>query len=696
MAGNTGIKNRSEYIQRLLKEDKKLRGKDALYGAYLQALEELAKMTNAIYEENEGQLDKKSHGDLVNKYLEVAELGNVYKEKGTDKTRVTVVNHILKVVSKDLKALNSMNKENPGMIDDAFEKSRAAKVELPESLTNRVGGQMSDRFPMKDSKSGKKGFFTARTDTAQDQKWEKIFDSIEKLGLPNDQMEKLNVLKTNHKLRSRLQKISLDYNKTDIAMQNMRGAFTSALGLAKGRNNGVELLKNDEKLNEAMKILTTDGLSAMMPYNVLNRLGYDPYTRNDNKNAAMYEVAKLLGCERIIAKATPMVVVAGNRVLKGTYMEHAEGSDIANFKKDDELLKYDNDYSPYNKNLYCDLADMQVLDYICGNIDRHKGNMLYKTEMDNKGNVKLTGIVGIDNDASFPEEKIEDWEFHHNFDNGNSRFANIYKPENFRYVTKKTADVLKDMTRAKLETTLRGHNLSQAAIDLAWERTKHVQKVLEKSKNISFADDLQEDVTRDKKDIANPFCTLPQFKNEPSIFHYFDVQMKGYAKHGLKKNSDTELETQDTEMKIPEYKEAGRAMAMVMESEKISEMSSLMKRVNRLKSPSKEFSLMSSAMYELNEYMKEMSAKRNKGEDFDNKDYKGYEDRLNTLSAATKNYIQKKGIAPKTEKGRERLDASMSIENRVEDLIRNFETEKKRDEKHLEAPVMENENEKVL
>ena len=105
---------------------------------------------------------------------------------------------------------------------------------------------------------------------------------------------------------------------------------------------------------------------------------------------------------------------------------------------------------------------------------------------------------------------------------------------------------------------------------------------------------------------------------------------------------------------------------------------------------------MSSAMYELNEYMKEMSAKRNKGEDFDNKDYKGYEDRLNTLSVATKNYIQKKGIAPRTVNGRERLSASMSIENRVEDLIRNYETEKKRDEKHLEAPVMENENEKVL
>ena len=51
MAGNTGVKNRSNYIQRILEEDKKLKGKDVLYGAYLQALEELARMTDVIYEE---------------------------------------------------------------------------------------------------------------------------------------------------------------------------------------------------------------------------------------------------------------------------------------------------------------------------------------------------------------------------------------------------------------------------------------------------------------------------------------------------------------------------------------------------------------------------------------------------------------------------------------------------------------------
>lgn len=316
MAGDTGIKNRSNYIQRILKEDKKLRDKDALYGAYLQALEQLAEMTDDIYEEKKGRLDKKSHENLIKKYLEVAELGNEYKEKGTDKTRVTVVDYMLKVISKDLKALNSMDKENPGLIDDAFEKSRAVKVEVSENLTHRVGGQMSDRFPMK-SIDGKKGFFTARTDTAKDKKWEELFTFIKELGLPQEQMEKLNVLKTDHELRSRLQRISSGYRNVN----GVRAEFAAALGFAKGVGAANKVLEKDKKLYAAMEILTTVGLKLMLPYNMSNRLGYDPYTRNDNKNAAMYSVAQYLGCERIIAKAIPMVVVSGGRVLKGTYME---------------------------------------------------------------------------------------------------------------------------------------------------------------------------------------------------------------------------------------------------------------------------------------------------------------------------------------------------------------------------------------
>ena len=47
------------------------------------------------------------------------------------------------------------------------------------------------------------------------------------------------------------------------------------------------------------------------------------------------------------------------------------------------------------QNIY--LADMQVLDYLCGNVDRHGANLVY--QLDDNG--KIIGIQGIDNDSSF-------------------------------------------------------------------------------------------------------------------------------------------------------------------------------------------------------------------------------------------------------------------------------------------------------
>ena len=328
---------------------------------------------------------------------------------------------------------------------------------------------------------------------------------------------------------------------------------------------------------------------------------------------------------------------------------------------------------------------MQVLDYICGNVDRHKGNMLYKTEKDKDGKVKMTGIVGIDNDASFPEKDIANWEFEHHLDKTPPHAARIYKPQHFRFVTKKTAKMVKDMTRAQLETILKGHNLSKKSIDLAWERTLNVKKVLtEKKYNISFADNLEENVTRDVFKEENPFCDIPKYSDKPSIFNKFDQQMRTHVRFALVNHKP--------ERARPEYKEAGRETAMLMESEKISNMNALMKRANRLKSPSREFSKMSIAMNALEEYKNIMLEKACNNIALSKKDYEDYEARLNDLNEATKEYIQKKGIAPKTKKGRERLDAAMSIENRVEDLIRNYEAEKKKEAVQTEAPVLEDDN----
>ena len=53
----TGIKNRAEYLEKLIKEDEEIGKKDTLYGEYLKSLSRLVALTNTIYEEKDGELD---------------------------------------------------------------------------------------------------------------------------------------------------------------------------------------------------------------------------------------------------------------------------------------------------------------------------------------------------------------------------------------------------------------------------------------------------------------------------------------------------------------------------------------------------------------------------------------------------------------------------------------------------------------
>ena len=651
--------------------------------------------------ETDGKLDKDSYDKLVKQYVDVANKAVAYMEKKTSPARENVVEYIQKIVSKDLMSLNRLDKDNPGMLDAAFEASRAMRIEIPQELSHRVGGQMSDRFPVK-SNYGVKGYFTARTSAAQDDKWNKLVDSIEKIGLDQEYMNIFNGLRTNHQLRMDLeQEITL---KEEHTIQN----FMVKLNICKRTSWVKEMLEHDEKLAKVMKILATDGVKLLTPYNMVDRLGYDPYTRNDNKNAAMYAVAKRLGCERIIAKAVPMVVVNGKQIIKGTFMESAEGCDLSNLKSSDQLWRYNHQESPYHKGLFRDLADMQVLDYICGNVDRHKGNMLYKTEKID-GKVKITGIVGIDNDASFPEGKFKGFEF---VPRNELVSATLFKPENFRYVNKKTRDMILNLNRADLELVLRGHNISKKAIDLAWKRTKEVQKVLSNPElnKIEYADDLNENITRERTNSSNPFNDKDYSKN-PSIFTGFDKYMAIQVGYQLKKASREQIERlrknkqyaeatmlevketldtkelsahldakeQERESKFAEFKATTRESAFLLEELKINGMDALMDRVNRLKTPTTEFEKMRDAVSALKTTYLQIANKIVSKETVKEKDYNDYKKCLDTLNEATKSYIQKKGITPKTSKGLERQAAALSIENRVEELIANFETDIKLD-----------------
>ncbi len=110
------------------------------------------------------------------------------------------------------------------------------------------------------------------------------------------------------------------------------------------------------------------------------------------------------------------------------------------------------------------LADLQALDYICGNIDRHKANMLYQFDESNPKHLRLIGVQGIDNDQSF-------------FD-GTGRRSALPAPESMSAIPESTATKIEGLSRDMLKTVLRNFALEEAQLDAAWARTEDLKRAI--------------------------------------------------------------------------------------------------------------------------------------------------------------------------------------------------------------------------
>lgn len=114
------------------------------------------------------------------------------------------------------------------------------------------------------------------------------------------------------------------------------------------------------------------------------------------RNVAMSRVADYFGVPEVIARSRPMKMKIGNQVVEGVFMEKAEGIDLSKSASSPDYVDRNPMDGTDGEGLR-QAADLQVLDFICGNIDRHRNNMFYKFDK----NGKFAGVQGIDNDCCF-------------------------------------------------------------------------------------------------------------------------------------------------------------------------------------------------------------------------------------------------------------------------------------------------------
>ena len=199
-------------------------------------------------------------------------------------------------------------------------------------------------------------------------------------------------------------------------------------------------------------------------------LGTKEGSNIDKRNAAMSTVSTLLGKKGLIAEAKPMIVVMDGIPTSGTFMQSAPGYDAYDGKQDNPMRRLHSD-AYNNPDIFDDIAALQAIDYICGNLDRHPGNFKCQfAKVDNKD--MLVKIIGIDNDLSFglltPVEHPQ----------GRPLGKPYVLPKEMCALGEDTARKIETMTRDQLTLALRGFDLSKEEIDAAWRRTELMQEAI--------------------------------------------------------------------------------------------------------------------------------------------------------------------------------------------------------------------------
>lgn len=344
--------------------------------------------------------------------------------------------------------LKAMNRAVPGMTLEKVLAGRARELDMTGHKFKTVGNVMSSRMMMTvtgEDGSRQKGFFTKKSG----------FDTEE---AKRELKEKLHAKYPND---TELVNSSVDFYYSDPGNRAKDAFRAEHLNLSKIAD---DILADCEET--ATAYFTAKGETLGM---ILNP---DDKARIDSRNVAMSDVAALIGAEDVIAKSTPMVLYDNGVRVEGTFMETAQGEDIEHLHKRSPFMNVQPDCLDYSPALR-QLADMQVLDYICGNMDRHAGNLFYQFDK----NGKITGVTGIDNDASFARGTRL----------ANANFTDLNA---MKYVSKSVTDKLATVTPEMLRASLAGNDLVEEDIESAVDRLNLMKNAISEGK-IQVMDDAE-------------------------------------------------------------------------------------------------------------------------------------------------------------------------------------------------------------
>lgn len=402
---------------------------------------------------------------------------------GTEENKeaaILLIDNVQKYLGEDLVLLSSAKEKKLSTLPEIIEQARAQIVNIEGQELSMVGANMSSRrkitVPGKKDGDSVSGFFTESVSSDQETEMNELYERTVR---NNPKMKKLI---------DTIDKIDKEQKGFDMIWENLErtsGTFNTSVNQGGVSPDGdyytpehifdrhlSDYLSEDEKneffKKDALMYLFADYLKERAKisnkYSVFEDAGIANNNSLDERNSAMSFVADLLGMDGLIARAEPMILQDKGKKISGTFMHYANGTDASECKIGDPLLRPGAEIDYNSDHLKKQVADLQVLDYICGNTDRHGANMFYQIDDSDPKHPRITGIQGIDNDNSFGTVRGK-----------SGRLPDI---EEMMVIREDTARVITGLNEDMLKTTLRNFKLSNEEVQAAWDRTKQLQDAI--------------------------------------------------------------------------------------------------------------------------------------------------------------------------------------------------------------------------
>ena len=396
------------------------------------------------------------------------------------------------LLTKDMRLLSGLSfssGEKTLSLPEAVEKARGYTVDLTGTKTEIKGGAQSSRVAlevMTESGRSMKGFFTETGEINPLKQYGAAF---------KDYYMKLSALKpellrggpSGMKLANDLAfALGLDING-GITNQEVIDAMGNTLSLTKRNERGAadidpaaatpELLMALDEAKMAEPNLYRELMDSLRGVDIQRSLmtrtmGVKAGSNIEKRNIGMSIMANLLGRPELVAASVPMTVVNGKDIKTGVFMESAQGMEIGSipFNHPFKDKTVTDAVSPEGLE---SLASLQILDYICMNIDRHRGNLFF--QFNEQGQLKA--VQGIDNDTSFGVKEMK----------AARQTAVLAALDDLMVIPESLARSLNGLTKEMLETGLRGV-VTEKEIHAAWQRVEQVQAAIERGRTLSEQD----------------------------------------------------------------------------------------------------------------------------------------------------------------------------------------------------------------